>query len=77
MTDRQTADRRGPDRSPSGPREANDPGSTRQGTTSGSGSNEPRHSERKEERGWVSRQGGDQTREPSSGEERHQPEDER
>lgn len=31
---------------------------------SGSGSNEPKHHEAKErpERGWVSRQGGDQTR---------------
>jgi hypothetical protein len=57
-----TAKRRGPDRSPSGPREANDPGSTRYGTNSGSGSNEPKHNERKEERGSKSRQGGDQTR---------------
>jgi hypothetical protein len=56
------ATRRGPDRSPSGQREANDPGSKRFGTTSGSGSNEPKHNERKEERGFVSRQGGDQTR---------------
>ncbi|HET9521672.1 MAG TPA: hypothetical protein VFO73_11545 [Candidatus Limnocylindrales bacterium] len=60
---RQRADeRRGPDRSPSGPREANDPGSTRYGTNAGSGSNEPKHNERKEERGFVSRQGRDQTR---------------
>ena len=56
--------RRGPDRSPSGPREANDPGSTRYGTNAGSGSNEPKHSERKEQAGRSTpRQGGDQTRE--------------
>jgi hypothetical protein len=60
-----TAKRRGPDRSPSGPREANDPGSTRYGTNSGSGSNEPKKNERKEERGFRSRQGGDQTRDES------------
>jgi hypothetical protein len=59
------AKRRGPDRSPSGPREANDPGSTRYGTNSGSGSNEPKKNERKEERGFRSRQGGDQTRDES------------
>jgi len=35
---------------------------TRHGTNSGSGSNEPKHNEKKEERGFVSRQGGDQTR---------------
>ena len=35
---------------------------TRYGHHSGSGSNEPKHGERKEERGFVSRQGGDQTR---------------
>jgi hypothetical protein len=36
----------------------------RYGTKSGSGSNEPKHDEKKEspERGWVSRQGGDQSR---------------
>ena len=62
MAEHQRTDRTGPDRSPSGPREANDPGSTRHGTRSGSGSNEPKHGERKEERGFVSRQGGDQTR---------------
>jgi hypothetical protein len=62
MTRQHDATRRGPDRSPSGPREAHDPGSTRYGTRSGSGSNEPKHNERKEERGFVSRQGGDQTR---------------
>ena len=52
----------GPDKSPSGPREANDPGSTRYGQDSGSGSNEPKHRERKEtDRGFEPRQGGDQT----------------
>lgn len=52
----------GPDRSPSGPREANDPGSTRYGTNSGSGSNQPKDDERKEADGeFESRQGGDQT----------------
>ena len=55
----------GPDRSPSGPREANDPGSTRHGTNSGTGANQPKHRERKETAGrCVSRQGGDQTRHP-------------
>ena len=51
-----------PDKSPSGPRGARDPGSTRFGTTSGSGANGPRRNERKERSGrFVSRQGGDQT----------------
>lgn len=62
MTDRSN-DERGPDRSPSGQREANDPGSTRYGKNSGSGSNEPKGSERKEQAGRSEpRQGGDQTR---------------
>jgi hypothetical protein len=62
MTDR-SDDERGPDRSPSGPREANDPGSTRYGKNAGSGANEPKHSERKEQAGRSEpRQGGDQTR---------------
>lgn len=53
----------GADRSPSGPREANDPGSTRHGTNSGSGANQPKQNERKEEAGRSRpRQGGDQTR---------------
>jgi hypothetical protein len=53
---------RGTDRSPSGPREANDPGRTRHGTNSGTGANEPKRSERKEtDRGFEPRQGGDQT----------------
>jgi len=57
----------GPDRSPSGPREANDPGSTRYGTNAGSGSNEPKGRERKEtDRGFEPRQGGDQTRGPAT-----------
>lgn len=61
MTDHDAAQRRGPDRSPSGPREAHDTGSTRFGHRSGSGSNEPKHDEGKDERGFASRQGGDQT----------------
>lgn len=57
-----------PDKSPSGPREANDPGSTRHGTNSGSGSNAPKHRERKEtDRGFEPRQGGDQTRTSEEG----------
>jgi hypothetical protein len=60
----------GPDRSPSGPREANDPGSTRYGTNAGSGANEPKHDERKEIAGRSTpRQGGDQTR-PNDDEDR-------
>jgi hypothetical protein len=39
-----------------------DQAATRHDTVSGSGSNEPKHAERKEQAGWVSRQGGDQTR---------------
>jgi hypothetical protein len=68
MNTRQRPARRrsGPDRSPSGPREAADPGTTRYGHTSGSGSNEPKRNERKDERGFEPRQGGDQTR-PGSG----------
>lgn len=61
--DKDATERRGPDRSPSGPREANDPGSTRFGTNAGSGANEPKHREGKEEAGRSTpRQGGDQTR---------------
>ena len=67
MAERKSQDRRAGDAS----------GSTRHGTTSGSGSNEPKHSERKEERGWVSRQGGDQTRRQTGGDEAgHHAEDE-
>lgn len=55
----------GTDRSPSGAREANDPGRTRFGTNAGSGSNEPKHGERKEQHpDWKSRQGGDETGQP-------------
>jgi len=43
-----------------GPRDAHDPGATRYGNGKPRGSNEPRHSEAKEERGWTSRQGGAQ-----------------
>lgn len=43
------------------PRAAHDPGSRRHATRSGSGANEPRQHERKDARGFVSRQGGDQT----------------
>lgn len=46
---------------PTGPRDANDAGSTRYGHVSGSGRNEPADHERKEEAGFPSRQGGDQT----------------
>ena len=53
----------GPDKSSSGPREANDPGSTRYGKNSGSGANEPKHRERKEtDGGFQPRQGDDQSR---------------
>ena len=56
----------GPDKSPSGPRDASDPGSTRYGTNSGSGSNEQKANERKEtDREFRSRQGGDQTGQPA------------
>lgn len=65
------------ERNAAGRRAANDPGPRRHGTTSGSGANEPKHSERKERRDWASRQGGDQTRGQTSGEERgHEREDE-
>jgi hypothetical protein len=38
-------------------------GSARYGQNAGSGNNEPKHHEKKEQRpDWVSRQGGDQTR---------------
>jgi hypothetical protein len=65
---------RGPDRSPSGPREAHDPGSTRHGTNAGSGANQPKRHERKEQAGFESRQGGDQTRqgEPDKGPDRRE-----
>jgi hypothetical protein len=65
------------ERNKSSRRAANDSSDTRHETRSGSGANEPKHSERKEERGWVSRQGGDQTRRQTSGDEAgHHAEDE-
>jgi hypothetical protein len=51
---------------PSGPRDANDPGSTRYGKGRGTGSNEPKHNEKKEQEGWTSRQGGDQSSGPDT-----------
>ena len=42
-----------------GPREENDPGTTRAGRLRSSGSNEPKHGEHKEGPGWQSRQGGE------------------
>ena len=44
-----------------------DQADTRHRTVSGSGGNEPKHNERKEQAGWVSRQGGDQTRGSETG----------
>jgi hypothetical protein len=51
----------GPQGNPSGPRDENDPGSTRYGKGGGTGANEPKHSETKEDGDWTSRQGGDQS----------------
>ena len=62
MTERQSADRAGSERGSSGSGKASDRAQTRHETRSGSGSNEPKHNERKEQGDWVSRQGGDQTR---------------
>jgi hypothetical protein len=45
---------------------------TRYDHTSGSGANEPKHDERKEGPGWVSRQGGDQSRGPDADRERRE-----
>ena len=56
----------GPQGNPSGPRDAKDPGSTRYGKDRGTGSNEPKHSEKKEQNGWTSRQGGDQSSGPGT-----------
>lgn len=53
-----TNDRRGRET----PDEAARGGSARHGTNSGSGSNEPKGHERKEQKGFVPRQGGDETR---------------
>jgi len=52
--------RGGPSGNETGPREANDPGSTRAGSGKPRGGNEPRHAETKEQSGWTSRQGGSQ-----------------
>jgi hypothetical protein len=41
---------------------AKDRDSRRHATRARTGSNEPKHGERKEQRGFVPRQGGDQTR---------------
>jgi hypothetical protein len=64
----------GPQGNPRGPRDANDPGSTRYGKRGGTGANDSKHGERKEQDGWTSRQGGDQSTgpgtEPSHREER-------
>jgi hypothetical protein len=51
----------GPQGNPSGPRDANDPGSTRYGKSGGTGANQPKHDEKKEQGDWTSRQGGDQS----------------
>jgi hypothetical protein len=57
----------GPQGNPTGPRDENDPGSTRYGKERGTGSNEPKHGERKESGGdWQSRQGGDQSSGPGT-----------
>ena len=57
----------GPQGNPSGPRDANDPGSTRYGKGGrGTGANEPKHSEAKEQGDWTSRQGGDQSSGPNT-----------
>lgn len=62
MAERQSADRAGSERGSSGSGEASNRAQTRHETRSGSGANEPKHNERKEQGDWVSRQGGDQTR---------------
>ena len=56
----------GPLGNPSGPRDANDPGSTRYGAGRSSGSNESKHDEVKEQGDWISRQGGDQSSGPGT-----------
>ena len=56
----------GPAGNPSGPRDANDPGSTRYGKNGPGGSNEPKHAEGKEGEDWTSRQGGDQSKGPNT-----------
>ncbi|MEA2676982.1 MAG: hypothetical protein QOJ81_1123 [Chloroflexota bacterium] len=52
----------GPQGNPRGPRDANDPGSTRYGKGTATGSNEPKDNVQKEQGDWRSRQGGDQSR---------------
>jgi hypothetical protein len=54
----------GPHGNPTGPRDANDPGSTRYGKNRGTGTNQPKHGERKEQGDWTARQGGDQSAGP-------------
>ena len=56
----------GPAGNPSGPRDANDPGATRYGKGPASGTNEPKHNEKKEQGDWTSRQGGDQSAGPDA-----------
>ena len=51
----------GPQGNPSGPRDANDPGSTRYGKSGAGSTSESKHQEKKEQDGWTSRQGGDQS----------------
>jgi hypothetical protein len=51
----------GPSGNPTGPRDAADPGSTRYAHRAATGANDPTGAEATEERGWSSRQGGDQT----------------
>jgi hypothetical protein len=52
---------------PSGPRDANDPGSTRYGKGGpATGANEPKQNERKEQGDWSPRQGGDQSSGPGN-----------
>jgi hypothetical protein len=55
----------GPSGNPSGPRDANDPGSTRYGKERATGANDRRHGERKETSTWTRRQGGDQAAGPA------------
>jgi hypothetical protein len=52
------------------PRGRRDGQPTRHATVSGSGANEPKHNERKETAGWLTRQGGDRTRGADRGRER-------
>jgi hypothetical protein len=56
----------GPQGNPNGPRDANDPGSTRYGKGRGTGTNQPKHGERKQQDDWTARQGGDQSAGPDA-----------